>query len=76
MMRLLKLAMTPALLAASVAAMAQSGPISLAPGETLLKVEATGESRARPDTMGISAGVVTTGRTAKAALSEMAIYAE
>jgi uncharacterized protein YggE len=64
----------PALLAAAAlfaapAAQAQTVPIALAPGEVLLQVQATGEHRARPDVMTITAGVVTTGRTAGEALS-------
>jgi uncharacterized protein YggE len=51
------------------AATAQAVPIALAPGEVLLQVQATGEHRARPDVMTITAGVVTTGRTAGEALS-------
>jgi hypothetical protein len=57
------------LLVVPAAAGAQSIPISLAPGEVLLKVEAEGQARSRPDVMSVTAGVVTTGRTAKAALA-------
>ena len=57
-----------AALAAAPAA-AQDVAISLQPGEVLLKVEAEGEHRARPDVMGLSAGVVTTGPTAREALA-------
>jgi uncharacterized protein YggE len=60
-------------LAAPVAA--QDPVISLAPGEVLLKVDAEGEFLVRPDMMGISAGVVTTGRTAKEALDANAALA-
>lgn len=49
--------------------------IGLAPGEVLLKVEAEGEHRSRPDLMGITAGAVTTGRTAKEALAANATRA-
>jgi len=58
---------------ASVAA--QDPVISLAPGEVLLKVDAEGEYLIRPDMMGVSAGVVTTGRTAKEALDANAALA-
>jgi hypothetical protein len=60
-------------LAAPVAA--QDPVISLAPGEVLLKIDAEGEYLVRPDMMGISAGVVTTGRTAKEALDANAALA-
>lgn len=43
--------------------------MSLAPGETLLTVEAEGEATSRPDMMAITAGVVTPGSTAQGALS-------
>jgi uncharacterized protein YggE len=63
-----------ALLAAAVlfspaAAAAQSVPIALAPGEVLLQVDAQGEHRARPDVMTVTAGVITTGKTAREALA-------
>jgi uncharacterized protein len=58
-----------ALALAATPAAAQDVAISLAPGEVLLKVEAEGEHLSRPDLMAISAGVVTTGRTAKEALA-------
>lgn len=51
------------------AATAQSVAISLNPGEVLLKVEGEGVHLSRPDLMGITAGVVTTGRTAREALT-------
>jgi uncharacterized protein YggE len=60
-------AMLPLTLA--VPARGQEPTIALAPGEVLLKVEAQGVSRARPDLMSLSAGVVTTGRTAREALA-------
>ncbi|MFL6857166.1 MAG: SIMPL domain-containing protein [Allosphingosinicella sp.] len=41
---------------------------SLMPGEVLLQVEATGETKSRPDVMAIRAGTVTSGRTANEAL--------
>lgn len=50
------------------AAIAQAVEIKLQPGETLLKVEAQGEDRSRPDVMTITAGVVTAGGTAREAL--------
>jgi uncharacterized protein YggE len=59
-----------ALALAPAAVRAQAIPIALAPGEALLKVEGTGEAWSTPDQMTISAGVVTTGRTAREALSE------
>ena len=58
-----------AALAPAASVSAQDIAISLAPGEVLLKVEAEGAYRARPDLMSISAGVVTTGRSAKDALA-------
>ena len=58
-----------ALLAVPTATIAQNVPITLAPGEVLLKIEADGVAKSRPDLMGIGAGVVTTGRTARAALA-------
>lgn len=48
---------------------AQVVPITLAPGEVLLQVQAEGEAWSKPDEMTVSAGVVTTGRTARDALS-------
>ncbi|HEX8469174.1 MAG TPA: SIMPL domain-containing protein [Allosphingosinicella sp.] len=68
-MRLAGLAAALALAATAAGAAAQDIAISLAPGEVLLKVNAEGEHLARPDMMGITAGVVTTGRTAKEALA-------
>ncbi|HEY0085846.1 MAG TPA: SIMPL domain-containing protein [Allosphingosinicella sp.] len=56
-------------LAPAASVSAQDIAISLAPGEVLLKVEAEGVYRARPDLMSVSAGVVTTGRSAKDALA-------
>jgi uncharacterized protein len=50
-------------------AAAQSVGIALNPGEVLLKVEGEGVHLSRPDMMGITAGVVTTGRTAREALA-------
>lgn len=51
-------------------ACAQPIPVSLAPGEVLLAVDEEGVYKVRPDLMDLSAGVVTTGRTARAALAE------
>jgi uncharacterized protein YggE len=58
-------------LALSVAAptAAQEPSIALAPGEVLLKVAAEGTARSRPDLMSLTAGVVTTGPTAREALA-------
>lgn len=58
-----------ALAALPAAAFAQEVPIALNPGEVLLKVEAEGSARSRPDVMTITAGVVTTASTARAALA-------
>ena len=68
-MRLAGLAAALALAALPGAAAAQDVPIVLAPGEVLLNVRAEGKHLARPDMMSITAGVVTTGRTAKEALA-------
>jgi hypothetical protein len=73
--RLAGLTAALALAAAPAAAAAQDVAIALAPGEVLLKVQARGEHLARPDMMGVSAGVVTTGRTAKEALAANAALA-
>lgn len=67
--------LTAALALAPAAVAAQDVAISLAPTEVLLKVEADGEHFARPDMMGVTAGVVTTGRTAKEALAANATLA-
>jgi uncharacterized protein YggE len=74
-MRLAGLIGAAALAAAPATLRAQDVAISLAPGEVLLKVEAEGEHLARPDVMGLEAGVVTTGRTAKEALAANATQA-
>jgi hypothetical protein len=58
-----------AALAAPGAVAAQDVAIGLTPGEVLLKVEAEGEHLSLPDLMEVTAGVVTTGRTAKEALA-------
>ena len=67
-----------AALAAAVAgpAAAQDVPITLLPGEVLLNVEETGTHLVRPDIMEISAGVVTTGRTAREALASNNVLTE
>jgi uncharacterized protein YggE len=65
----LKLAALLVLLAAPVSVIGQTVQINLAPGEVLLKVTAEGASRSRPDLMSLTAGVVTTGRTARQALA-------
>lgn len=74
-MRLAGLVAALALAASPVAALAQDPVISLVPGEVLLKVTAEGEYLVRPDMMSVSAGVVTTGRTAKEALAANAALA-
>lgn len=66
---LILVAALAALPIASDRAAAQTYSIQLAPGETLLRVAAEGSVKARPDSMTITAGVVTTGRTALEALS-------
>lgn len=50
--------------------------VTLRPGETLLTVEATGEHSTRPDMMTISAGVVTTGKSAQDALRANGVRVE
>ncbi|MEO6635092.1 MAG: SIMPL domain-containing protein [Allosphingosinicella sp.] len=67
-MRLAGLAAALTLALLPSAAAAQSVPIALNPGEVLLQVEAEGVNRSRPDVMTITAGVVTTARTARDAL--------
>lgn len=74
-MRLAGLGAALALAALPAEAGAQDPVISLAPGEVLLKVDAEGEYLVKPDMMGITAGVVTTGRTAKEALDANAALA-
>jgi hypothetical protein len=56
-------------------ALAQAVPITLAPGEVLLQVEAEGQHRTRPDVVTVTAGVVATGRTAREALAANATLA-
>jgi uncharacterized protein YggE len=68
LIRLAALALAGAAFAAP-AARGQDIAIALAPGEVLLKVEAEGQHLSRPDLVEISAGVVTTGRTARDALA-------
>ena len=63
-----------ALIAAPAAG--QEIDIALAPGETLLRVEAEGETLRRPDLMEIEAGVVTTGSSAREALRANSALAE
>lgn len=66
--RALALAFAFTAVAAPGAAAAQEVSIDLAPGETLLEVEAEGVSANRPDVMTIAAGIETTGPTASEAL--------
>jgi uncharacterized protein YggE len=73
--RLAGLTAALALAGAPGSAAAQDIAIALAPGEVLLKVEAEGEHLDRPDVMSLSAGVVTTGRTAKESLAANATMA-
>ena len=68
-MRLAGLIAAAALAAAPATAKAQAVPIALNPGEVLLNVQAEGASLSKPDVMTITAGVVTTGRAAREALS-------
>ncbi len=68
-MRLAGLAAALALAALPAGVGAQDVPIALAPGEVLLTVDAEGVHFARPDMTSITAGVVTTARTAKEALA-------
>jgi hypothetical protein len=67
--RLAGLAAAALAAATSVEVAGQEVAIALAPGEVLIKVDAEGEHLDRPDVMGVAAGVVTTGRTAKEALA-------
>lgn len=64
------------LLAWPAAVAAQQVPITLAPGEVLLNVEEEGVHKVRPDLMEISAGVVTTGASAKGALAANNVLAQ
>jgi uncharacterized protein YggE len=73
--RLAGLAAALALAALPAGAAAQDIAIALLPGEVLLKVEAEGEHLDRPDMMSLSAGVVTTGRSAKEAMTANATMA-
>lgn len=68
-MRLVAIAAAFALAFAPAAAAAQDVAISLRPGEVLLRVQAEGTDKRRPDVMAITAGVVTTGKTPKEALA-------
>lgn len=56
-----------ALVALASGASAQMTPVPLLPGETLLSVQATGESSAVPDTGAMNFGMVSTGTTAREA---------
>jgi len=67
------LAAAGALLATPAAA--QPIPVGLGSGEVLLSVEATGETRTRPDVMTITAGVVTSGPTGREALASNSLLA-
>ncbi|HYJ28849.1 MAG TPA: SIMPL domain-containing protein [Allosphingosinicella sp.] len=67
------LALALALVAAPVAA--QNAPLELRPGETLLEVDATGTQASRPDVMRVTAGIVTTGGTAREAAEANAAVA-
>ena len=62
--------------ALAVPAAAQNVDLRLNPGEALLRVEAEGHHRGRPDLMSLSAAVVTTGRTAREALAANSALAE
>lgn len=62
-----------AVLASAGSAGAQQVGVALNPGETLLEVQAEGQSRVRPDAAFISAGVVSTGTTAKEATDANAV---
>jgi hypothetical protein len=57
-------------------ALAQEVPLALRPGEVLLQVDAQGEARNRPDVMSISAGVVTNGPSAAAAMAANRLEAD
>jgi uncharacterized protein YggE len=74
--RLAGLAAALALAALPAAAWAQDVAIALNPGEVLLKVEADGQHRSRPDVMTITAGVVTTAPTAREALAANSALAD
>ena len=63
-------------LAAPAGSSAQTYQMTLGAGETLLRVDAEGMIKVRPDTMTIIAGVVTTGRTAKEALNANNVLAD
>ena len=68
-MRLAGLAAALALAGLPAGVAGQAVPVTLAPGEVLLAVEADGEHRSRPDVMTITAGVVTTAPSAREALT-------
>lgn len=64
-------ALSLALGASAANAQDQPQPVPyLSPGETLLEVDATGTVLTRPDTVSFTAGVVTVGNSAQAALGE------
>ena len=63
-------------LAAPAPAGAQNVAVDLRPGEVLLNVQAAGTSETRPDMMTVTAGVVTTGESAGAALEANSQLAE
>lgn len=71
----MRLVIAAAMLAAAAPAAAQPA-IALAPGETLLEVQAQGESKSRPDMMTINAGAVSTGATAQEAMQANALRTE
>ncbi|HEX8667712.1 MAG TPA: SIMPL domain-containing protein [Allosphingosinicella sp.] len=68
-MRLAGLIAAALVLLPATSAAGQAVPITLAPGEVLLNVEASGSHRSRPDVMTIRAGVVTTAPSAREALA-------
>ena len=74
-MRLAGLIGAAAALALSAPAAAQQVPIELRPGEVLIQVETEGIYTVRPDMMTVTAGVITTGATAKEALAANAALA-
>jgi len=75
-MRTMIIAAVLSLVVPAGTASAQEVAIALAPGETLLKVEAEGVDRRRPDTIEIDAGIVTTGASGQAAMAANAALAE
>lgn len=71
----MRLVIAAALAAAAGPAAAQPA-IALAAGETLLEVQAQGESKSRPDMMTINAGAVSTGATAQEAMRASAVLTD